>query len=114
MANKHPKERIIPKALLKAKALKSMENKVIMWVHVLELIVIVAAATVTVTTAFFFSFNRHFNFNINSLHNMSDKVIEIINPDTETSVNDRGVTVDAVKADDKKDDKELNVWPASR
>lgn len=84
MAGKHPKHRKIPKTLLKAKAFKRLENKVIFWVHVLELIVIIAVAAVTVTTAFFFGFNKNFqHFNTNALDHMSDKAIEQLDLSTD-------------------------------
>lgn len=57
MAIKHPKDRRIPKALLKTRMFKNsnLEDKVILWVHVLELIVIITLLAVTTATALYMS-----------------------------------------------------------
>lgn len=53
MAVKHPKHRRIPKALLKSKLFAHMENKVVLGLHLLELIVILLLSAATATVAVF-------------------------------------------------------------
>jgi hypothetical protein len=51
--SRHPKERMIPRALLKYKAFKKFEDKVILGLHVFELTLILLIAVVTASMATF-------------------------------------------------------------
>lgn len=108
MAGKHPKDRRIPRTLLKVKALKGMENRVIMWVHVLELIVILFAAAVTVSTAFFIWMYRQHptlsnNLHNNAIENMSDKAKDVLGLEPELK------STETTKSVEDKDSKDTTV-----
>ncbi len=114
MAGKHPKERKIPKTLLKAKAFKSMENKVIMWVHVLELVVIMLVAAGAVTTAFFLNFFSMHETSI--LDNLTQPTMEKeletndvkkTSVKEDTSVSEDTKTVDTVNKEDDEKQKDV-------
>jgi len=51
--SKHPKERMIPRTLLKYKAFKRFEDKVILGLHVFELTLILLIAAITASMATF-------------------------------------------------------------
>ena len=97
MACKHAKDRKIPKAF------KKMEDRVILWVHVFELIVILFAAAVTVSVALFLKSNVE-----------TPMVNEDVTPvETVEEVEDK-TTIETTDKDEEKKEKELNVWPASK
>lgn len=68
MATKHPKHRIIPRVLLKNKLLVHLEDKVVLGLHVFELIVILLLSAITTTVAVFLP-----NFLHNNTTDMTDK-----------------------------------------
>ena len=115
MAYKHPKHRRIPRTLLKIKALRHLENKLIWWIHVLEFVVIMLVAAWAVTTAFFFNFFGMHHSNVNNVLNNSQPTMEKeletektvdAKEDTKTveSVDTKSATAEAVETDDKTDE----------